>query len=200
MPKDKLELLYPVAVEGKYDKIRLSNVVSSPIIVLNGFSAFKSDETLSLLKAYGKEGIILLTDPDNAGTFIRGKLKSLLGGVKIFNVYAPAIIGADSRRNHVCKEGVLGVESTDEQTLYDLLLPFSHTKRRENPAFLTPGRAYADKLTGCSGSSDLRTSLCAVLGLPGNISAKALIEYINDNLTEPEYVSVLEKAAGENRK
>lgn len=200
MPKDKLELLYPVAVEGKYDKIRLSNVVSSPIIVLNGFSAFKSDETLSLLKAYGKEGIILLTDPDNAGTFIRGKLKSLLGGVKIFNVYAPAVIGADSRRNHVCKEGVLGVESTDEQTLYDLLLPFSHTKRREKQAFLTPGRAYADKLTGCSGSSDLRTSLCAVLGLPGNISAKALIEYINDNLTEPEYVSVLEKAAGENRK
>ena len=200
MPKDKLELLYPVAVEGKYDKIRLSNVVSSPIIVLNGFSAFKSDETLSLLKAYGKEGIILLTDPDNAGTFIRGKLKSLLGGVKIFNIYAPAIIGADSRRNHVCKEGVLGVESTDEQTLYDLLLPFSHTKRREKPAFLTPGRVYADKLNGCSGSSDLRTSLCAVLGLPGNISAKALIEYINDNLTEPEYVSALEKAAGENRK
>jgi ribonuclease M5 len=198
MQRSKLKLSYPVVVEGKYDKIRVANVVSSPIIVLNGFSAFNSAETISLLKASGKEGLILLTDPDNAGTFIRGKLKTLLGNIRIINVYAPAVVGSDSRRNHVCKEGVLGVESTDEDTLYNLLLPYSLPENNEKAAFLTPARAYADKLTGSAGSAALRASLCAVLGIPKNISAKALMEYINENLTEPEYISALENAAGEN--
>ena len=48
--EEKLNLKYPVIVEGKYDKAKLSLVVSSPIITLDGFSIFKNEEKKALLK------------------------------------------------------------------------------------------------------------------------------------------------------
>ncbi len=201
MQRDKLTLKYPVAVEGKYDKIRLSNVIDSHIIVLSGFSAFKNEKTIETLRLYGKNGIILLTDPDKAGTFIRGKLKTLLGGVNIFNVFAPPVKGSDSRRNHVCKDKVLGIESTDEDVLYNLLLPYAVGRDKEaKDEFLTSARAYSDSLTGGKNSASIRKALCAELGLPDSVSAKTLTEYINQNLKEQEYVILLEKARKENDK
>ena len=48
--EDKLKLKYPVVVEGKYDMIRLSNLLDSPILVLGGFSVFNDTEKKLLLK------------------------------------------------------------------------------------------------------------------------------------------------------
>ena len=42
--KDKLLVPYPVVVEGKYDKIRLSNIIDAQIIVTDGFGIFKKEE------------------------------------------------------------------------------------------------------------------------------------------------------------
>ena len=196
MRKDRLTLLYPVAVEGKYDKARVSNVIDSPIIVLGGFSAFNDTETLKLIKTLGKNGVILLTDPDKAGTFIRGKLKTLLGDVELINVYAPPVKGTDSRRNHVCKDGILGVESTDEQIIYDLLLPYSKPKENKR-VFLDSVRAYADGIAGKPNSAELRRRICDKLSLPRSLSSKMLTEHINGNLSEREYVSLLEQCRKE---
>ena len=41
---EKISLKYPVVVEGKYDKSKVSIVVSSPIIALDGFSVFSNQE------------------------------------------------------------------------------------------------------------------------------------------------------------
>ena len=191
MAKDKLVLRYPVAVEGKYDKIKLSNVISSQIMVLNGFSAFNDENTVKMLRKSAHDGLILLTDPDRAGTFMRGKLKGLLQGINIINVYAPTVRGSDSRRNHVCKDGVLGVESLDESVLYDLLLPYASAPADREP-FLTPARAYADGLTGGGNSAKKRGFICEKLDLPRTISAKMLLEHINLNVGEDEYIKLLE--------
>ena len=37
---ERLVLKYPVLVEGKYDRIKLSNVVASPILTADGFAVF----------------------------------------------------------------------------------------------------------------------------------------------------------------
>ena len=84
--EEKLNLKYPVIVEGKYDKAKLSLVVSSPIITLDGFSIFKNEEKKDLLKRLSNEkGIVLLADSDRAGNFLRSKLKGILKG-NIYNV------------------------------------------------------------------------------------------------------------------
>ena len=48
--EEKLKLKYPVVVEGKYDKAKVSLIVSTPIISLDGFSVFNNSEKQMLLK------------------------------------------------------------------------------------------------------------------------------------------------------
>ncbi|MGI6716722.1 MAG: toprim domain-containing protein [Eubacteriales bacterium] len=192
MENAKLKLKYPLVVEGKYDKIRLSSFIKSPIITLGGFSAFNSKDKLTELATFGKSGgLIILTDSDKAGTFIRGKLKGLLPGVKLINVYAPAIYGRDSRRNHTNKEGILGVESLDNGVLYRILQPFESEINKND--YLTKQRAYQDGLSGRANSTNLRKKLCSLLSLPEGLSAAMLIDYINCFVSEDEYKTLLDK-------
>ena len=43
-----IKITQPIIVEGKYDKITLSNVVDTLIIATNGFSIFKDKEKIYL--------------------------------------------------------------------------------------------------------------------------------------------------------
>lgn len=198
MQRKTLELSYPIVVEGKYDKIRLAGFVSSPIITLGGFSAFNSKETIETLRTFGKNGLIILTDSDKAGVFIRGKLKGLLGDVKLINVYTPVIKGSDSRRNHVVKDGVLGVESVDSDILYDLLKPLENQTPKK--AFLTRSVAFADGICGRNESSVIRKKLCREFAIPESVNANMLIEYINAFVSEDDYRKTLENVAKEQTK
>ena len=65
--EERLNLKYPVIVEGKYDKAKLSAVVSSPIITLDGFSVFNNEEKKSILKKLSNDnGVIVLTTDKNS--------------------------------------------------------------------------------------------------------------------------------------
>ena len=56
-----------IIVEGRYDKIRLSNIVDTAIICTNGFSIYKDADKQELIKSLAeKTGIIILTDSDSA--------------------------------------------------------------------------------------------------------------------------------------
>ena len=79
----KLSLEYPVVVEGKYDKIKLDAIVATPIITLDGFSFFNDKKKQQLFRKYAENGIIILTDSDRAGAFIRSKLS-----VNIFFIFS----------------------------------------------------------------------------------------------------------------
>ena len=46
--KQKLYIPYPVIVEGKYDKIRLSNVMEGQILTTDGFGIFRQEEKKQL--------------------------------------------------------------------------------------------------------------------------------------------------------
>lgn len=184
--EEKLNLRFPVIVEGKYDKAKLSLVVSSPIITLDGFSVFKNEEKKGLLKRLSNEkGIILLADSDRAGNFIRSKLKGILKG-NIYNVYTPAIKGKERRKEKESADGILGVEGVDSSILRDLLLPFVGDEIK-NQSQITKMRFYEDGFSGSSNSSEKRQRLAEMLNLPKTLTAKALLDAINLLCTETEY-------------
>lgn len=188
--EEKLKLKYPVIVEGRYDKAKLSLVVDTPIIALDGFSVFNNTEKQQLLKRLSREnGIILLTDSDRAGNFIRSKLKGILKG-KIYNVYAPSIVGKERRKNAPSADGLLGVEGINAGVLRELLLPFCGDST-PNGANITKSRFYTDGFSGGSNSASRRKELCKILSLPETLTANALLEAINLLVTAEEYESAI---------
>ncbi len=178
--EDKLKLRYPVVVEGKYDKIRLSNILDSPILVLDGFSVFNDAEKKMLLKRVCREkGLILLTDSDRAGTFLRGRLKGILTEGKVYQVYAPQLSGKEKRKKHSSADGLLGVEGIDTATLRKLLEPFAWEAEAPSPAGITSAQWYADGFSGGANASAKRQRLAKALELPDNLSSGALLEAVN---------------------
>lgn len=194
--EQKLRLKYPVIVEGKYDKAKVSMLVSTPIISLDGFSVFNNTEKQMLLKRLSREnGVILLSDSDRAGHFIRSKLKGIIKGT-IYNVYAPEIIGKEKRKKTPSADGLLGVEGISVKTLRDLLLPFAEDSLPQG-ASITKARFYEDGFSGGDGSSFRRARLAEYLSLPRTLTSKALLEAINLLITEDEYLSAVERINNE---
>ncbi|MBQ1981741.1 MAG: DUF4093 domain-containing protein, partial [Clostridia bacterium] len=61
--KEKLRIPYPVIVEGRYDKIRLSNILEAQIIPTDGFGLFRREEKRILLRRLAEASpLIVLTD------------------------------------------------------------------------------------------------------------------------------------------
>ncbi len=188
--EEKLNLKYPVIVEGKYDKAKLSLVVASPIITLEGFSIFKNEDKKALLKRLSNEkGIILLADSDRAGNFLRSKLKGIIKGT-IYNVYTPAIAGKERRKAQASADGLLGVEGIGTSVLRDLLIPFTDENIRKQSQ-ITKTRFYEDGFSGTANSSERRERLAELLSFPKTLTAKALLDAINLLCTEDEYISAV---------
>lgn len=194
--EEKLNLKYPVVVEGRYDKAKVSLVVSSPIIALDGFSVFNNVEKQQLLKKLSREnGIILLTDSDRAGNFIRSKLKGIIKG-SIFNVYAPSVLGKERRKKTPSADGLLGVEGIDKNAIRELLAPFQGDCVGRG-ANISKIRFFEDGFSGSENSSARRKLLAKHLALPETLTSKALLEAINLIVTEEEYNSALKKVNNE---
>lgn len=192
--KKKLVLRCPVVVEGKYDKIRLSNIVESPILVLNGFSCFRDEQKKELLKRICREqGLILLMDSDRAGAFIRSRLKGILTDGKVFQVYAPQLAGKEKRKETASAEGLLGIEGTDSDILYSLLLPFTAEETVGRTEWLTKKEWYADGFSGGENAAEKRKFIAKEFGLPDNLSSTALLEAINLVVTREQYEEVKSK-------
>lgn len=177
----KLKVSQVMIVEGKYDKIKLSSVVDGVIICTNGFQIYNDSDTVSLIRKYAEtKGIIILTDSDSAGFQIRNHLKSIISEGRITNLYIPEIFGKEKRKSAPSKEGKLGVEGIDAQLIREV---FERSGVLDNTdpdrEVLTRSDMYKLGLSGKHDSSALRKKLCQKLELPLNLSAKALLEYLN---------------------
>ena len=88
--KPKLPIPYPVVVEGKYDKIRLSNIIDAQIIVTDGFGVFRKEEKRLLLRRLAAASpLIVLTDSDGAGKLIRSHIGSAIPADRLIQLYIP---------------------------------------------------------------------------------------------------------------
>ncbi|WP_294849317.1 DUF4093 domain-containing protein [uncultured Eubacterium sp.] len=190
--EDKIKLSEAVIVEGKYDKIKLSNILDAFIIETNGFAVFKDKTKLSFIKKLAKErGIIILTDSDHAGFMIRNYISSGVPKEQIKNVYIPDVFGKEKRKNAPSKEGKLGVEGMTKEVIVEALSKAGITSSKSvcsDP--VTTVDFYDLGLTGGAGSKAKRKALCKVLDLPEFLSTSSLISCINNFMTKEEFYSV----------
>jgi ribonuclease M5 len=196
MPR-KLNIPYPVIVEGKYDAIKLSSVMEGQILTTDGFGVFNQKEKLSLIRSLAaRSPIIVLTDSDGAGKLIRSHITSAVPADRLIQLYIPQIEGKEKRKATSSADGFLGVEGMDDSLLQELLSPFSvenvqSSPRCENP--LTLANLYEDGLAGRDNSSEARDRLCVSLGLPRGMSAKALLQALQLLYTYEEYADALKE-------
>ncbi len=190
--QEKIKLSYPVIVEGKYDKQLVCSIAEGTVIALDGFSVFNNTEKICLLRRLcGAGKIILLTDSDSAGGFIRSKLKGYLPAESIINLYCPRIKGKEKRKKSPSKEGFLGVEGMDTKIVRTLLEPY--TGDTVPRAGITKTRLYTDGLLGGQNSAEKRNAFARLAGLPEGMTPKAFLEAVNIVCTEQEYTEVINK-------
>lgn len=185
----------PVIVEGKYDKQKLSAVLNTTIITTNGFGIFNDREKRLLIRRLAeKNGIFVLTDADGAGFVIRNLLRGCVPKEKITHLYIPAVAGKERRKAAPSKEGLLGVEGIDADTLTRIFAPFAVDAEPTAPEIrnaVTKVDFYAAGLSGGSGSAERRARLSQKLRLPPHMSANALLEAINLLYTKEAYCEAL---------
>ena len=197
----KLNIPYPILVEGKYDRLRVLCVCNATVLTTDGFGIFKKNEKLALFRTLGeKSPVIVLTDSDGAGKLIRSHICSAIPKDKLIQLYIPKIKGTEKRKNAPSAEGTLGVEGMEAELLYKLLLPFENeeisARLKENP--LSKTDFYIDGLTGAQNSSGKRDSLAESIGLPAGMTADALLAALKILFSYDEYLTLVGRSESQN--
>ena len=184
-----------VIVEGKYDKIKLSNLIDALIIETNGFGIYKDKSRLSFIRNLAKErGIVILTDSDHSGFQIRNYIAAGIPKDKIKHVYIPDIPGKEKRKTEPSKEGKLGVEGMSDELLLRLFSNAGISAEKSEP--VDPVTNYDLYALGFSGTPDAkqnRKKLLKALDLPEFLSVNSLLTYINTSMTKEEFYKISEK-------
>lgn len=173
-----------IVVEGRYDKNTLSQLVDTAIFTTEGFGIFRRSDMVSFLRRVARErGLIVLTDSDGAGFVIRNYLKSVLPEGEVLHAYIPDVYGKERRKAAPGKEGKLGVEGMDPQTLLDALRRAGAEIEGETAVPTRVPITKADLMElGLSGGAESRRKrlqLQKKLGLPEHLSANGLLDALN---------------------
>lgn len=190
-----IKLNAAVVVEGKYDKIKLDNIIDALIIKTDGFAVFKDKEKRELIKAVAqKSNIIVLTDSDSAGNLIRNYLKSFISSDKIINVYIPQIAGKEKRKKSPSKEGMLGVEGLSEDILLCCFEKAGVIGERTDKKCggITKAHLFEAGLTGCINASENRKLFLKKHGFPQNLTCNAILDILNHYYSYEEAMQLLE--------
>jgi len=196
---EKIKVSEVIVVEGRYDKNTLSQIIDGTIIETQGFGIFSDKEKLELLRSMAeKRGLIILTDSDGGGFLIRNYLKGSIDPAKVKHAYIPDIPGKERRKSAPSKEGKLGVEGMDRETIIKALrtagasLETGSDSLRESER-ITKSDLYFLGLSGGPDSRERRLVLQKSLGLPEKLSPNALLDVLNALMTRSEFMSSVEK-------
>lgn len=194
-----IKIKQAVIVEGKYDKIKVSNILDTIIIETDGFGIFKDKEKQKLIRRLADtRGILILTDSDSAGFTIRSFLNGVVSADKITNAYIPDIFGKEKRKIVPSKEGKLGVEGVKAEIILDALKKAGVTCEKSDAAqidrrIVTKTDLFCDGLNGTENSAEKRGALLKQLSLPEHLSANAMLKLINSFMTYDEYKQEIKK-------
>ena len=190
MEKPKIQEV--IAVEGRYDKNTLLQVVDASVLELGGFGIFNDREKTALLRRLAEtRGIILFTDPDGAGFVIRNRLKGAIPTGRVLHAYVPDVYGKERRKRKAGKEGKLGVEGMPPEVLLSALRAAGATFEGEGATVKENPVTHADLLDlGLigAGSKALRA-----LALPEHLSTAALLDVLGTLTTREELVEECNK-------
>lgn len=193
---EKLRLREAVIVEGRYDRIKLSEFIATPVIETGGFRVFRDKEKQALIRSIAeRRGILIMTDVDSAGFVIRNFLRGIVPADRLYHAYIPTVKGKERRKAEPSKEGTLGVEGLDKDSL--ILAIRKSGAHIENGEEVKSGSAPAAEitkldffdygLTGCENAAENRALILAVLGLPKYLTVNAMISAINCLFTKDEF-------------
>lgn len=187
-----------ILVEGRYDVNTVRQVVDTVILETGGFRIFNNAEQLQMIRRIAAvRGLIVLTDSDGAGFVIRNYLKGALPKQQVKQAYIPDVLGKESRKRQVSKEGKLGVEGMRPIVIIDALRRAGATFLDDNTASehqappIIKADLFAWGLSGGEGSAARRKLLLRKLDLPEHMTANALLEFINAVSTRSEILEVL---------
>lgn len=185
-----------VVVEGKYDKIKLSNLLDTLLIETNGFGIYKDPQRLQFIKKMAAQrGVVILTDSDHAGFQIRSYLSGALPKEQVKHAYIPDVLGKERRKEAPSKEGKLGVEGIETQVLFTVLeragvfCKESPLPRRQ----ITNADLFNDGFSGRPDSKAKKKALLQMLDLPEFLSTNSFLETLNGMMDYACYQNTVAK-------
>lgn len=188
-----IKIKQAVIVEGKYDKIKLEQILDAVIIQTDGFGIFKDKQKQKFIRALAeKKGILILTDSDSAGFVIRSFLSGIVSPEYITHAYIPDILGKEKRKSEASKEGKLGVEGVSNEVILKALetagiIGEQTDSDAAEKKQVTKTDLYNDGICGKSNSLEKRKKLLKVLNLPERTSANSMLKIINTFLSYEDY-------------
>lgn len=196
-----IQIREAIIVEGRYDINTVKQLVDTIVLETGGFRIFKEKERLSMFRRIAqKRGVLILTDSDGAGLVIRNYLKGAIDPKLVKHAYIPEIAGKESRKRRASKAGTLGVEGMSQEVLLRALQRANATilgqAAEANPLNdhrLQKADLYEMQLSGSSNSAVRRKKLLKALDLPENLSANALLDYLNAVSDRNEVLEILQK-------
>ena len=182
-----------VIVEGKYDKIKLSNILDALIIETNGFGIYKDKERRDFIRRLAKErGLIILTDSDHSGFQIRNFIANCAKGGSVKHLYIPDVYGKERRKEQPSKEGKLGVEGISDDILIKLFsdngVEYENSQPRE---LITNYDLLAAGISGTPEAGKKKKKLLKQLNLPEFLSTNSLLDCLNSMMSKSEFEALL---------
>lgn len=185
-----------IVVEGRYDKITLSQIVDTVIFQTDGFGIFKDKLQMALLRRVAENrGLIVFTDSDGAGFVIRNHIKSAISGRYLKHAYIPDIAGKEKRKTAPGREGKLGVEGMKPEIILEALRRAGATIEGEadKTDFQITKQDLVDLgLSGGTGSSEKRKQLLKKLDFPEHMSTNAMLKALNLLYTPEELKQIMD--------
>lgn len=184
-----------IVVEGRYDKITLSQIVDAVIIETSGFAVFNDREKQALLHRLAEaKGLVVLTDSDGAGFMIRNFIRGCVDPQYIKNAYIPDIVGKERRKSAPSKGGCLGVEGMRPDVLLRALrragATFEDGAATGTRQRISKADLYVKGLSGGQDSAQKRAELINKLDLPSRLTATGLLDVLNVLMTRDEFLSL----------
>lgn len=187
-----LKIKEAIVVEGNYDKIKLSSLVDTTIIVTDGFMIYKNKAMMNTISNLAdKCGVIIFTDSDRAGFQIRNYIKNSLNGKNIKHAYIPDIKGKEKRKDKPSKEGFLGVEGISDDIILEALKDCITKDETPEKRMITKTDLCVLGLSGGKDSHNNRLSLLRKLKLPSRLSANAMLDVLNKLYTYDEFINIV---------
>lgn len=172
-----------ILVEGRYDSNTLRQIVDAPVFETSGFGVLRDRKQLALLRRVAKErGLIVFTDSDGAGFVIRNFIKGAIDNACLKHAYIPDIYGKERRKRSQGKEGKLGVEGMDHETILQALYRAGATVEGESThpqETITKQDLSELGLSGGKNSAAKRKKLLSALDLPEHMSSNAMLQALN---------------------
>ncbi|MBR5537024.1 MAG: DUF4093 domain-containing protein [Clostridia bacterium] len=176
-----------ILVEGKYDKIKLSQIFDTTILTTDGFGIFRQKDKLAMLRRLAEtHGLLVFTDADGAGLVIRNFLKGAITTGRVYHAFIPDLYGKEKRKEKGSKEGKLGVEGVpDEVIIRAVERSGAMEEAPRAKGGITKAHLYELGLAGGPGSAERRKALLKAMQLPENLSSNALLDVLNC-IADPE--------------